>query len=87
MCGIVVETPKYINSFFAMRRVSRTDCRPLQVEFASRSTLKDMVTSKKSCRWRRLLRYYECEDELPLEGGILNLHAMVGAFPKKEGTP
>lgn len=50
------------------RELEEMDEEDRQVEFASRSTLKDMVTSKKSCRWRRLLRYYECEDELPLEG-------------------
>lgn len=50
------------------RELEEMDEEDRQVEFASRSTLKDMVTSKKGCRWRRLLQYYECEDELPLEG-------------------
>ena len=39
-----------------------------KVEFSSRSALKDLVTSRKSCRWQRLLHYYDCADELPREG-------------------
>lgn len=42
-----------------------------QVEFASRVALKDLVTSKKICRWNQILKYYDCEDELPKEGPML----------------
>eukprot|EP00438_Fugacium_kawagutii_P024803 Skav217139 [mRNA] locus=scaffold1539:167598:172972:- [translate_table: standard] len=44
------------------------NCHRDQVEFASRGALKDLVTSKKMCRWNQILKYYDCEDELPKEG-------------------